>query len=256
MRKPSPPTPDMFGSATLSVGGDGDGGVHGVAAALQHRDAGQAGQLVAGADHPPPCPSPPGGWRASRGGGHGTVEGCLRERSWRGHCTRMSGATMAGARAGRGRSRRLRQRGGAGWRGGARCTTWRYHSPGRRGGASGASRRAGRPGRRAGRDGPVEGGDLHMPYWATPWASGLFLAEVVLARPEALRGRRVLELGCGLGTTAVAAVEAQGGAGWASSPPTSSPRRWPTAATTPCATPGAACGRCWRTGARPRGGRP
>ena len=41
-----------------------------------------------------------------------------------------------------------------------------------------------------------------MPYWATPWASGLFLAETVLARPEALRGRRVLELGCGLGTTA------------------------------------------------------
>ncbi len=57
------------------------------------------------------------------------------------------------------------------------------------------------------------GGDWHMPYWATPWASGLFLAETVLARPEALRGRRVLELGCGLGTTAIGAVLAQGGAG-------------------------------------------
>jgi predicted nicotinamide N-methyase len=55
--------------------------------------------------------------------------------------------------------------------------------------------------------------DAHMPYWATPWASGLFLAEVVLARREALRGRRVLELGCGLGTTAAAAAEAQAGAG-------------------------------------------
>ena len=57
------------------------------------------------------------------------------------------------------------------------------------------------------------GGGWHMPYWATPWASGLFLAETVLARPEALRGRRVLELGCGLGTTAIGAVLAQGGAG-------------------------------------------
>jgi predicted nicotinamide N-methyase len=48
----------------------------------------------------------------------------------------------------------------------------------------------------------------HMPYWATPWAGGLALAEVVLARRDALRGRRVLELGCGLGTTAAAAMEA------------------------------------------------
>jgi predicted nicotinamide N-methyase len=47
-----------------------------------------------------------------------------------------------------------------------------------------------------------------MPYWATPWAGGLALAEVVLARRDALRGRRVLELGCGLGTTAAAAMEA------------------------------------------------
>jgi predicted nicotinamide N-methyase len=56
-------------------------------------------------------------------------------------------------------------------------------------------------------------GDGHMPYWATLWASGLFLAEVVLARPEAVRGRRVLELGCGLGATATAVLEAQGGKG-------------------------------------------
>lgn len=47
----------------------------------------------------------------------------------------------------------------------------------------------------------------HMPYWATPWASGLALAELVLADPEILRGRRVLELGCGLGVTAVAALK-------------------------------------------------
>jgi predicted nicotinamide N-methyase len=53
-------------------------------------------------------------------------------------------------------------------------------------------------------------GEGHMPYWATLWASGLFLAEVVLARREAVRGRRVLELGCGLGATATAVLEAQG----------------------------------------------
>jgi predicted nicotinamide N-methyase len=53
----------------------------------------------------------------------------------------------------------------------------------------------------------------HMPYWATPWASGLFLAEVVLERPAAVRRRRVLELGCGLGATAAATIEAQGGEG-------------------------------------------
>src|SRR5262249_31218601 len=57
------------------------------------------------------------------------------------------------------------------------------------------------------------GTDWHVPYWATPWASGLALAEVVLRRREAVRGRRVLELGCGLGATAAATLEAQGGAG-------------------------------------------
>jgi predicted nicotinamide N-methyase len=56
-------------------------------------------------------------------------------------------------------------------------------------------------------------GDWHMPYWATPWASGLFLGEVVLSRAAAVRGRRVLELGCGLGATAAATLEAQGGPG-------------------------------------------
>jgi predicted nicotinamide N-methyase len=47
----------------------------------------------------------------------------------------------------------------------------------------------------------------HMPYWATPWASGLALAEVALQRREQLAGRKALELGCGLGLTACAAQE-------------------------------------------------
>ncbi len=49
------------------------------------------------------------------------------------------------------------------------------------------------------------GGGL-LPYWALVWPSGLALAETLLAHPEALRDKRALELGCGLGTTAIAAL--------------------------------------------------
>jgi predicted nicotinamide N-methyase len=45
-----------------------------------------------------------------------------------------------------------------------------------------------------------------LPYWALVWPSGLALAETLLAHPEALRDQRTLELGCGLGTTAIAAL--------------------------------------------------
>lgn len=49
---------------------------------------------------------------------------------------------------------------------------------------------------------------VHMPYWALLWPSGLALAEALLAEPEAVQGRRALELGCGLGVTAAAALAA------------------------------------------------
>jgi predicted nicotinamide N-methyase len=49
---------------------------------------------------------------------------------------------------------------------------------------------------------------LRMPYWAVIWPSGVALAEAALAQPEALADKRVLELGCGLGLTACAALEA------------------------------------------------
>jgi predicted nicotinamide N-methyase len=45
-----------------------------------------------------------------------------------------------------------------------------------------------------------------LPYWALVWPSGLALAETLLAHPDAMRGQRALELGCGLGTTATAAL--------------------------------------------------
>lgn len=50
--------------------------------------------------------------------------------------------------------------------------------------------------------------EQQLPYWAEVWPSGLALADFVLERGEALGGRAVLELGCGLGITAAAAVEA------------------------------------------------
>jgi predicted nicotinamide N-methyase len=46
----------------------------------------------------------------------------------------------------------------------------------------------------------------HLPYWALLWPSGLALAEALLARPEVVSGRRTLELGCGLGSTAAVAA--------------------------------------------------
>jgi predicted nicotinamide N-methyase len=49
---------------------------------------------------------------------------------------------------------------------------------------------------------------LHLPYWALLWPSGMALAEALLAQRESMRGQRTLELGCGLGVTATAALQA------------------------------------------------
>lgn len=48
----------------------------------------------------------------------------------------------------------------------------------------------------------------NLPHWAEVWPSGLALADAILAAPEIVAGKRVLELGCGLGTTAIAALQA------------------------------------------------
>jgi predicted nicotinamide N-methyase len=47
-----------------------------------------------------------------------------------------------------------------------------------------------------------------LPYWAELWASAIALAHDVSMR--ALRGRRTLELGCGLGLPSIAAARAGG----------------------------------------------
>ena len=48
----------------------------------------------------------------------------------------------------------------------------------------------------------------NLPHWAEIWPSGIALADAILAAPTTVRGQPVLELGCGLGTTAIAAIQA------------------------------------------------
>ena len=50
--------------------------------------------------------------------------------------------------------------------------------------------------------------EQNLPYWAELWPSGVALAAKITRDPGIVRDRRVLELGCGLGVTAVAASRA------------------------------------------------
>jgi predicted nicotinamide N-methyase len=50
--------------------------------------------------------------------------------------------------------------------------------------------------------------EQQLPYWATIWPSGIALADAVLLQQRQFAGRRVLELGSGLGVTASAALAA------------------------------------------------
>jgi predicted nicotinamide N-methyase len=45
-------------------------------------------------------------------------------------------------------------------------------------------------------------------YWVFCWASGQVLARYLLDHPETVRGRRVLDFGCGCGVVAIAAARA------------------------------------------------
>jgi predicted nicotinamide N-methyase len=50
--------------------------------------------------------------------------------------------------------------------------------------------------------------EQNLPYWAEIWPSGVALAARIARTPDVVSGKRVLELGCGLGVTAVAALNA------------------------------------------------
>ncbi len=50
--------------------------------------------------------------------------------------------------------------------------------------------------------------EQHLPYWAELWPSGVALAATISRNPGTVHGARVLELGCGLGVTAIAALRA------------------------------------------------
>lgn len=48
--------------------------------------------------------------------------------------------------------------------------------------------------------------EQNLPYWAELWPSGVALAAKITRDPGIVRSRRALELGCGLGVTAIAAL--------------------------------------------------
>lgn len=54
----------------------------------------------------------------------------------------------------------------------------------------------------------VDDPEQNLPYWAEIWPSGLALADGIVAAPEIVRGERTLELGAGIGVTAIAALAA------------------------------------------------
>lgn len=47
-----------------------------------------------------------------------------------------------------------------------------------------------------------------LPYWAFAWAAGQGLAQHILANPQLVRGKRVLDFGCGSGLVGIAAAKA------------------------------------------------
>jgi predicted nicotinamide N-methyase len=55
---------------------------------------------------------------------------------------------------------------------------------------------------------PPASDDDQLPYWAEIWPSGVTLAGMIAREPDRLQGRPVLELGPGVGVTAIAALRA------------------------------------------------
>ncbi len=52
--------------------------------------------------------------------------------------------------------------------------------------------------------------DAEVPYWAIVWEASIGLGTWILDHPEAVRSKRVLELGCGLGLSGIVAASAGG----------------------------------------------
>ncbi|MGH2533503.1 MAG: class I SAM-dependent methyltransferase [Thermomicrobiales bacterium] len=50
--------------------------------------------------------------------------------------------------------------------------------------------------------------EQNLPYWSEIWPSGIALADAILNRPDLIRATRTLEIGSGLGITAIAALAA------------------------------------------------
>jgi predicted nicotinamide N-methyase len=51
-----------------------------------------------------------------------------------------------------------------------------------------------------------DGDDDHIPYWVELWPASLALAQWFADNPGSIRGKRCLDLGCGLGLTALVAA--------------------------------------------------
>jgi len=48
--------------------------------------------------------------------------------------------------------------------------------------------------------------ELHLPYWAELWESGLGIAKKLVSSPERVRDKNVLDLGCGMGLAGTVAA--------------------------------------------------
>jgi len=53
---------------------------------------------------------------------------------------------------------------------------------------------------------PTDPDQLHLPYWAELWDSGLAMANHLIAQPDRRANRSVLDLGCGMGLAGTVAA--------------------------------------------------
>ena len=51
-----------------------------------------------------------------------------------------------------------------------------------------------------------DGEELHLPYWAELWESGLGIGQMLVSAPQLVRGKNVLDLGCGMGLAGTVAA--------------------------------------------------